>query len=330
MFSGKRILVTGATGLIGSNLVKALLEENAVVIAQGRTEEKLKYVFEKELESKSLRYIVGNITEGISDIVEKVDFIFHAASPISGAEIKERPVDTICANINGTINCFEYLKKQGHGRMIVFSSATVYANINCDDRLVSETDTQIANPLDNRASSYSESKRMVEVIARAYNEQYAVEMVIARISYVYGYSCFKPVTAFYEFIANAIGGEDIVINNSGMARRDNIHVSDVVKGLLLVAVKGENGEVYNISSEGDLDNYKAIDELAIEIAKAANQITGKQVRVIMKEKEKKRYSGILLGNEKIKGLGWNVSKSIEEGIFETVKLYKEQLRNGKD
>ncbi len=321
VFEGKRILITGATGLIGRNLVCRMLEGGANVIAYGRSETKLKRVFQEKLECENFVCKAGDISVGFPDEIGRLDYIFHAASPISGAEIKNMPVDTVSANMYGTLHCLDNLKKQGKGRMIVFSSATVYGNNPQADISVTEDMTDRAYTIHEPSAPYCESKRMVEVIARAYEKQYNVDSVIARIGYVYGYSEPKPNTAFYEFIGNAIDGKDIVINHSGMGRRDNIYVDDVVSGLLLLAEAGERGESYNLSSNGDKGNFCAVDEMANIICETAKELKPEnQVKVVIK-KEEKRSPGIMLDNSKIKKLGWDVKVSIEEGIKRTVAAY---------
>lgn len=325
---GKTVLVTGATGLIGSHLVGRLLNENVRVVAIGRSEEKLKTIFKDSLGNDHFHYVVGNIAEKIPDEVKSVDLIFHAASPISGQEIRNVPVDVIEANLSGTKSCLEYLRKQKsekgvNGRLIVFSSVTVYGNNSGDDITVDETDTCIAEALEADTAVYSESKRMIEVISRAYFKQYDVDSVIVRIGYVYGFAESRPNTAFYEFINKAIRGEDIVLNNSGIARRDNIYVSDVVDALILLAAKGKAGEVYNISSFGEKGHFKAIDEIAEIISSSVNAQTGKNVQVIRRQSTDKRNPGVLVDNHKLKSLGWELKMDINEGVMQIVQRYLE-------
>lgn len=324
--ANKVVLVTGATGLIGSNLVERLLKEKAKVIIQGRNEEKIRSVFYQYLSDINFSYKVANISEGIAENIDYVDYIFHAASPISGQEIRNVPVDVIEANLAGIKSCLEYLRKQKsekgvNGRLIVFSSVTVYGNNSGDDITVDETDTCIAEALEADAAVYSESKRMIEVISGAYFKQYDVDSVIVRIGYVYGFAESRPNTAFYEFINKAIRGEDIVLNNSGIARRDNIYVSDVVDALILLAAKGKAGEVYNISSFGEKGNFKAIDEIAEIISSSVNAQTGKNVQVIRRQSNDKRNPGVLVDNHKLKSLGWELKMDINEGVMQIVQRY---------
>lgn len=327
-YKEKVVLITGATGLIGSNLVKKLLEEQTRIIVPGRSKQKVAYVFAPYMTNKNFSYEIVNITEGIPEHIDNIDYIFHAASSISGTDINKKPVNVIEANLIGTRNCLEFLKRQKEqtgisGRLIVFSSATVYGNITDMDRVVREDESDIAESLHCMASPYSESKRMTEVMVRAYGKQYGVDSVIARIGYVYGYTKICPDTAFYQFLDAAISGRDLVFYNTGMARRDNIYVEDVVSALLLLGIKGECGESYNVASCGEKGNFKAIDEIAQIIADKTNLRLKQSVKVIIPTNTTRR-PGVLLNNHKLKSLGWSLETGLQEGINNTVLKYIER------
>lgn len=157
-------------------------------------------------------------------------------------------------------------------------------------------------------------------IANAYHKQHLVDVLVARFSYLY--SKHPAKTAFYEFINKALAGENIVMNKSGLSRRDNIFVEDAVVGLLHLCNKGKVGEVYNISSDGDMGNYAAVDEMAELIVKNANKlISDSHVKVTFKEQGQVREEGLRLSNKKKKATGWAISTSIEDGIYKTMKEY---------
>lgn len=327
----KTALITGATGLIGSYLAKRLLEEGARVIAVGRNGRKLKDVFQDKLNDTNFSYVEADIVSKIPDEIGKVDFIFHAASPIAGQEVRELPVNVIEANLFGVKNCLEYLKRQkeerGHiGRLIVFSSVTVYGSGFVTKELVTEDDTYMTESLSSPSASYCESKRMVEVMAQAYCRQYDVDSVIVRIGYVYGYTKCCPNTAFYNFIDKAINGKEIVLKYSNLARRDNIYITDVINALVTVCLKGQKGEAYNISSAGEKGNYKAIDEIAVLIADSVETQTGNHIEVIRKQDRDGRKRGIVIDNQKLKGLGWVLEVDIEDGLRKTIQQYLKQER----
>lgn len=324
-FKDKTVLITGATGLIASHIVDRLMkQEKARVIALGRSEKKLITGFEEYLRSSNFSYIVQDVTDPIN-IEEHVDYIFHAAGPMEGKIIRERPMDVINPNIMGLINCLEILKKQKEesaksGRIILFSSVTVYGNITDEDITVSEEFTRVTENLDSISAPYSQSKRMIEVIALAYARQYCIDVVIPRFSTVYGPTRFIPDTAFFEFVRKGILGEDIMLNCANLPRRDNIYIDDAVEAVLIVAEKGENMGAYNISSNGDLGNYASIDEIAEIVASVSNKKFGRSIKVNYKMDDVgKRNSGFKMSNEKLKGLGWSIHHSLEDGIENTIK-----------
>lgn len=316
-FDQKNILITGATGLIGSNLANRLLQfPNTKLILLGRSAEKLEKIFGQ---NDRIQFVVHDISSPLPETLGTIDCIYHAASPISGSIIQNEPVSVIKANLDGTLNCLEYLKWQKNefgcdGTMIVFSSATVYGTCIDEDIRVDETMTKSADNLDALIAPYSESKRMIEVMSRAYTRQYGMDVKIARIGYVYGHTPILPKTAFYDFLTIVKKGENIVFGKTGFGRRDNIYVDDVIEGLLYITAKGTSGESYNVSSAGDLGNFASIDEMAQEIINAANN--GSEVII---QKSNHRAGGVILDNKKLKGLGWSVKTSLPQGISQ---LYK--------
>lgn len=332
-FTNKTVLITGATGLIASHIVDKLMEQGDVrVIALSRSEKKISAGFKEYLNNPYFSYIAQDVLKPIS-IDEHVDYIFHAAGPMEGKIIRERPMDVINPNINGLINCLEVLRKQKEetgtsGRIVLFSSVTVYGNISNEDITVSEEFTRVTENLDSISAPYSQSKRMIEVIALAYARQYGIDVVIPRFSTVYGPTRFIPDTAFFEFIKKSISGEDITLNSSNLPRRDNIYIDDAVEAVLTVAAKGENMQAYNISSNGDLRNYASIDEIAESIARIANMLYGSQVVVKYKSDAiGKRTPGLKMNNERVASFGWNIHNSLEDGVTKTIRALEKRYRN---
>jgi nucleoside-diphosphate-sugar epimerase len=207
-------------------------------------------------------------------------------------------------------------------RTVIFSSLTVYRNSTDVDFSASEEMTNNADTLDSTSACYSESKRMSEVIAKSYEKQFGLDVVIARFSTVFGYTKNIPDTAFYEFIRKAWNGETLVVNKAGLPRRDNIYMSDAISGLIDVALKGECGEAYNISSNGEHENFVSVDEIAQIISNAVAEIKGesaKEVKVGDGTPCTNRIPGLLVNNMKLKSLGWNLQVSFKEGVKETIQ-----------
>lgn len=331
MFRDKTVLVTGATGLLGSNLVSRLIENGAKVIALGRNKEKIFRCFEKYIHQNNFDYYTADISLGTLPLKETLDYIFHAAGSIELKTIVNEPLDIIFPNILGTIACLDYLKKQKAvsgkcGRFIYFSSEAVYGKNSADYR-VTENDTELADSLNAQRAPYSQSKRMAEIIVNGYCKQYGIDAVISRFSWVYGNAKYRPRQALFDFIESALKGENIIIRNSNTPKRDNIFIKDAIAGLLTVAVKGKAGEAYNISSNGEHGNFASADEIAKIIANIVNRDIYRKdrVHVTYETPPSVREGGVIMDNTKLKGLGWNLHTNIENGLYELIQEVKKDV-----
>jgi nucleoside-diphosphate-sugar epimerase len=326
-FEGKTILITGATGFIGSSMIFHLMKIKKInIIAISRNKKNLSKIFVKYKNHKNLRLISQDISKPFYSIKNNIDYIFHAASPQEAKIIKEKPLDVIFPNILGTINCLNFLKKNKNKiRLVFFSSVTVYGNNTKTDLKLSETNTSVTDAIGSSNAPYSQSKRMSEVIINSYVKQFKVDAVICRLSSVYGPTHYKINNAFFEFINNAILSKDIFIKSSGLPKRDNIYIEDAISGLFFVALKGKRGQTYNISSNGELGNFLSVSGIAKLITKIHNDNLSKFSRKIKLNLKKKKHIkpkyGILLDNSKLKKLGWRLSTKISEGIKKTINFY---------
>lgn len=346
MIENKTVLVTGATGLLGSNIVHALMKSGSnKVLALSRNKSKTEKCFGRYFGDPNFVSLQQDISDGLSDDLGSIDYIFHAAGSIELSTIMNRPMEIINPNVEGTIKCLEFLRRQRvqrgvNGRMVIFSSESVYGRPEKGNSEVSENDTAYADALNVRRTPYSHSKRMSEVIASAYVRQYDTDAVIARFAWIYGNCEYRPKQALFDFILSALDGEDIVIKNPSCAQRDNLYIQDALDAVFLIAEKGEKGEAYNISSNGDLGNLKAPDELARIITKIVNDGTYLEERAIPAKDQcqviydkqgqpnsinSMREGGVIMNNSKLKKLGWQVNYSIEDGMKNLIKSVSKSL-----
>lgn len=331
-FKEKRVLVTGATGLIGYNLVTSLVGvEGIAVIAHVRDLTKAKRTFIEYLRHPSISFVVGDVKEPIDHKVGLVDYIFHAAGPQENDIILNDPVGVICTNLFGVKNCLEYLKCQeleygSAGRLICFSSVTIYQNPIEGTLLVTESDTHYAPKLSQANASYAESKRMIEVLCSSYNKQHGVDVVIGRLSTVYGF-CPNPTnTAFFEFIISAVNHGQVRLQNRNGPRRDNIYVDDAIRGLLKVALDGKSGEIFNISSSGDLGNFASVGDFATKIAQYSGATLLEDQKASSTQETrgwKSAHKELLLSNQKLVSLGWSLETELFEGIRRSLQLFED-------
>lgn len=308
-----KILVTGASGLIGSCIVDLLLLSNEYgrqfdVYALGRNAEKLKKRFESFATSSRFHIVEQDVRKPLDNSI-KYDFIFHGASNADPRNYALYPVETMLINIEGATNILEYCKEHPDTKVLMMSTFEVYGNAGKD--VYSENDSCIVD-VNKIRSCYPESKKCVEVLTHCYVDEYDVKAVICRLSSIYGPTMAKDDSkAHAQFIRNGLNGEDIVLKSKGEQRRTYCYVIDAVTGLLCVLAKGTVGEVYNIANEN------AVVSIA-EVAQTVASIAGTKVVIqLPNELEKKGYSSpqnCILDNTKLKELGWSGHYDIFNGI----------------
>ena len=254
---GKTVLVTGATGLIGSLLVKALQccnrrkETGIKILALVRNQEKAERLFGDLLKREDLKLVIGDITMPV-EVDDKIDHIIHCASITTSKVMISRPVDVIRTSLNGTENLLELAKEKQVRSMVYVSSMEMYGALNLqNDQMVTEEMTGYLNPLALR-SNYPESKRMCENMCVAYGTQYEVPVKIARLAQTFGAGVLPGENrVFAQFARSAMKGSDIVLHTEGKSEGNYCYTADAVRALLTILVKGENMQAYNVVNQHD-------------------------------------------------------------------------------
>lgn len=262
-FKNRTILITGATGLIGSMLCKTLSEIsvqnnlNLKIIAMVRNSEKCRVALADILQNKNILICEQDITKSLSFDL-KIDYIIHTACPTASNTFISQPVETIKAIVSGTMNVLELAKQENCQSVVYLSSMESYGQI-LHEELLKPEDVGYINPLSLR-SCYPEGKRMAENLCIGYFSEYQIPIRIIRLAQTFGPGI--PLTdnrVFVQFIRSALNGEDIVMFTEGGAKRMYLDTMDAVSAILTVLLKGESGEVYNA---GNPDTYSSIREMA--------------------------------------------------------------------
>lgn len=319
-----RILVTGASGLIGSCLIDLFMLANNYgrhfeVYALGRDKNKLKNRFSAFDGSDLLHFVEQDIQMPIDGSVQ-YDYIIHGASNADPHNYALYPAETMLINIVGAKNVLDYCKVHPNTEAIMLSTFEVYGNAGKD--IYQEIDSGVIDQNMIR-SCYPESKRCMEILARSYVEEYGVNAIIGRLCSIYGPTMLKDDSkAHAQFIRNALRGEDIVLKSKGEQRRTYCYVIDAVTAILYVLGKGVAGEAYNISNEESMVTIE-------EVAKTVAEITGtKVVYDIPDEIEKKGFSkpqNCILDNHKLKALDWKGKYTLYTGFKECIEILIDNL-----
>lgn len=317
------VMVTGATGLIGSQTVMALLRANEAhglgltVYAAVRNMAKAEKIFAKA-DKSVLKYVVSDILQPF-DMSEDVDYIIHGASMTSSKDFVDYPVETIKTAIQGTENVLELAKSKKVKGMVYLSSLEVYGVVDFDVEKVPETMYGVLDPMSVR-SSYSEGKRMVECMCASYAHEYNIPIKVVRLGQTFGPGVeYGDNRVFAQFARSIIEGKDIVLKTDGSTERNYCYVMDAISAILTVLVKGKQGEAYNIANKNTLITIRKMAELLID--KYPESGTG-LVFDIAEDAAKLGYNPKVkmnLDTAKVEALGWQPQVDLPEMFDRMIK-----------
>lgn len=306
---GKKILITGGTGLIGSIIVKTLTMINCKIYIICRNINRAKELFD---DNKNICIIQQDINEPLQ-INEQFDFILHLASNTHPVKYATEPIDTILTNIIGLRNVLNLATN--NTRVLFTSSCEIYGENRNDVETFDENYCGYINCNTLRAG-YTESKRCGEALCQAYIKQKNLNIVIARLARIYGPSVIKDDSkVINQFLKNAKEKENIVLKSNGEQLYSFLYVIDAVSAIFTILLLGKNGEAYNVSDEKSDIKLK-------DLAKIISDIAGTKVIVdLPTNTEKQGFSPVtkaLLDNGKLKKLNWSAKYDIKIGIEKTL------------
>ncbi len=309
---GSTVFVTGATGLVGSMMVKALLHYGkAKVIALVRNLEKAESVFAQDLESPNLLFHKGDVMDPLC-VDSPIDFIIHGASVTASKTMVTHPVQTLMTAITGTQNILELAKTHNVKSMVYISSMEMYGRTDLSKESISEDDLGYVDVLNPR-SSYPEGKRVCECLCAAYQSEFGVPVKVARLAQTFGAGVgLREGRVFAQFAKSGLKGENIVLHTEGKSVGNYCYTADVIRGLLCILTKGANKEAYTVVNE---ETAMPIRDMARLVAE---ELFGGSVKVVFDIPENlasmgyAAYSTMRLSAQKLRTLGWKPQYNLKE------------------
>lgn len=311
LFKGRKILVLGASGLIGSFITDCFLYANEnldagiTIYAVSRNKVQLSSRF-GDGHGGCLHFVEADVTA--MSMEEPFDYIIHAAGYGHPQAFRETPVEVLLSNVTGTERVLKTARLNKACRVLYVSSGEAQE----------DTDHLSAR------ACYPMGKRAAETLCISYQQEYGVDVVMARPCHTFGANVTKNDNrAATQFIALAARGEDIEMYSAGEQLRTFSYVADCVSGLLSVLTSGEGGMVYGVAS----DEVCSVRDFAEQCA----QLGGCRVELhLPTDRERAEMSPIqnqIIENEALKSLGWQPAFSIREGIRKSIQIMNETTAN---
>lgn len=326
---GKKILVVGGAGFVGSMLVKKLLShkvESITIVDNLLSSE----IFQVPVE-KNAKFIEGSITSDkiLYDLPSDLDYVFHLATYHGNQSSIQDPLADHENNTLTSLKLFERLHTMQSLKKVVYASAGCsLAEKTFDETTATKEKEEVSLYLD---SPYQISKIIGEFYGNYYFKLYQFPFVKARFQNVYGpgeilgagrwrgneNTVWRNVLP--TFIFKALHNETLPLHNNGIATRDFIYVEDTVDGLIQCALKGEPGQSYNIASGVETSIY--------ELACMINEVTNNPAGIDNLSARKWDRSGKRFGDpsKASNSLSFSAKTNLPEGLLKTIQWTKENM-----
>lgn len=312
-------LITGVAGTLGSNLAKELLGKGSIVIGLDNLISGNKSNLEELMENSNFTFIESDVSEkSFLDlyVLEKVNKIYHLASPASPKIYQKFPLETIAVNTIGTKNILE-LALKNNAKVLFTSTSEVYGDPDVHPQ--HEGYLGKVNTWGPRAC-YDESKRLGEVYCYQYFKRFGVDVKVLRLFNTYSESLsFDDGRVISNFISQALTGQDITIYGDGQQTRSFCYIEDTIRAICL-AIDNEKatGEIINIGNPEEI----TILEIATLIGKLTQSKSKVTYHLLPQDDPKIRKPDIKKATEL---LGWFPVISLEEGLNRTINGYLSKL-----
>jgi nucleoside-diphosphate-sugar epimerase len=325
-FKGKSVLITGATGLIGSLTVKffAYLNKNYAygvkVYSVVRNVQKANAVISCALKDESVQLICCDLETQPLSGDGQIDYIVHTASITASKEMVQNPERVLSVALVGTQKALDLAREKG-AKLIYLSSMEAYGTMPTDEK-ATEDMLGIIN-LDNPRSAYPLSKRKCEELCKRYYDEFGVQTTCARLAQTFGAGVdITDNRVFNQFAKSVMYNQDVILHTDGSSHGNYVYTADCLKALLILMLKGEGGQVYNVANE---DCHTTIFEMAkLVCEKVAN---GKiALKIELGDLSKLGYAPktvLNLSSKKLSSLGWSASVSLENCYKRLIAHYEE-------
>ena len=315
--AGKRIVITGGAGFIGTTLARRLVDANEILALDNLHRDALGGT--PLAEHPNFTFVQADVldAEAVRETVRGATHVVHLAAIAGVDTVLESPVRTMRVNLIGTYNVLEAAHDsiETVERLVDFSTSEVFGRHAYKVEEVHET---AQGSVGEARWTYAVSKLAGEHMARAYYDEHGVPTVSVRPFNVYGPGQIGG-GAIRAFIETVLAGEDLIIHGDGSQVRAWCYVDDLVDALLLVLERPEAvGEVFNIGNERSVLTV-------LELATRIRELMGADVEIKFRPLH---YTDVEMRIPNVdkarKLLGWEPKVDLDEGLMRTVAWYRDR------
>lgn len=309
-----RVIVTGGTGFIGSNLCKKLLDSGNEVIAVDNTVTSSKESIKELSKNKRFVFIEHDITRpfpnSLLKIASSVKTVYHLACPTGVENLTKLGEEMLLACSIGTRNILKLAKKAG-ASFLFASSSEVYGN----PTTFPQSENYAGNvDITGIRSPYEEGKRFAESLVALFSRKYKMKTKIIRIFNTYGPRMSLNDTRIVpHFINQILRKKPLTVTGNGAQTRTFCYIDDLLDGIMLIEKEGKDGQVYNLGS----NNSISMKNLALLFS----ILVKKKLKITFVPRPSHDHFGRFPLLSKIMNLGWKPKVSLTDGLKRTIQWY---------
>lgn len=320
MIAGKRILITGGAGFIGTNLAERLWRDNEVTVFDNLARDALQHT--DMVRAGRVRLIEGDVCDraAVEEAVRDQDVVVHMASIAGVDTVQKNPILTMTVAMQGTMNVLESCARNDRlERFVDFSTSEVFGRYAYK---VSEGHTSQLGAVGEARWTYAVAKLATEHLSLNYHKQMGLPALSIRPFNIYGPRQVGG-GAIHHFCARAVRGETLRVHNDGSQIRSWCFVDDIVDGILLTLTKDEAvGHAFNI---GNPRSTLTIYNLAHEVVRLAGSASTVECVPWEEADVELRIPDIDKAREV---LGYEPKVELTEGIERTLAWYASRVKDG--
>jgi len=304
-----KILITGGTGFIGSNLSKYLINDGHTIFCLDNNFTGNLYNIKTIIDNKNFNYIYHDIINPIN-INDDIDQIYHLACPASPPKYQADPIYTSKVCYLGTLNVLEFARKK-KAKVLLTSTSEVYGEPNISPQ--SEDYRGNVNTIGIR-SCYDEGKRICETLMMDFHRKYNVDIRIARIFNTYGINMDRTDgRVISNFINQALKNRDLTIYGQGSQTRSFCYISDQISGLIKLM---NSKYIYPINIGNPIE--LSIKDVALKIIELTNS-KSKLIYLPIPEDDPTNRKPDITKAKNI--LNWEPIVNLEKGLLKTIEYF---------